>query len=169
MRSYETEPQAGGQMIGQEVRRRRDELGLTGAELAARSGLSPGAISQIENGKRTPSSTTVMKLAQGLGVEVGELYPKGPKQLSFLSDEEIPTFRPEDLSDVERAEYERAKSGEKPRAYFVPLEEGEEEEVVTFRVYYVRLFKGDEPILQAMREASPEEAAAIREQLEKAG
>jgi transcriptional regulator with XRE-family HTH domain len=67
-------------MIGQEVRRRRGELGLTGAELAARSGLSPGAISQIENGKRTPSSTTVMKLARGLGVEVGELYPKDLSQ-----------------------------------------------------------------------------------------
>ena len=63
-------------MIGQEVRRRREELGLTGAELAARSGLSPGAVSQIENGKRTPGSTTVMKLAQGLGVEVADLFPK---------------------------------------------------------------------------------------------
>ena len=156
-------------MIGREVRRRREELGLTGAELAARSGLSPGAISQIENGKRTPSSTTVMKLAQGLGVQAGELYPKAPSQLSFLSAEEIPTVRPEDLSDVERAEYERVKRGEKPRAYFVPLEEGEEEDKVELRIYYVRLLEGDEPILQAMREASPEEEAKIREELEKAG
>lgn len=63
-------------MIGQKVRHRREALGLTGAELAARSGLSPGAVSQIENGKRTPASTTVMKLAQGLGVEVADLFPK---------------------------------------------------------------------------------------------
>jgi transcriptional regulator with XRE-family HTH domain len=76
-------------MIGQEVRRRREELGLTGAQLAERSELSPGAISQIENGKRIPSSTTVMKLAEGLGIEVGELYPKKAQPpLPYLGQEE---------------------------------------------------------------------------------
>ncbi len=63
-------------MIGEEVRRRREELGLTGAQLAERAGLAPSAVSQIETGKRTPSSASVLKLAEGLGVEVGELYPK---------------------------------------------------------------------------------------------
>jgi len=63
-------------MIGQEVRRRREVLGLTGAQLAERAGLAPSAVSQIETGRRTPSSASVLKLAEGLGVEVGELYPK---------------------------------------------------------------------------------------------
>jgi transcriptional regulator with XRE-family HTH domain len=63
-------------MIGTEIRRRREELGLTGAQLAERSGLTPSAVSQIETGKRTPSSSSVMKLAAGLGCEVGDLYPK---------------------------------------------------------------------------------------------
>jgi transcriptional regulator with XRE-family HTH domain len=91
-------------MIGQEVRRRREELGLTGAQLAARSGLSPGAVSQIENGKRTPSATTVMKLAQGLGVDVGELFPKaqaplplddgGAAQRGVLGEERRSPLRP---------------------------------------------------------------------------
>lgn len=63
-------------MIGEEVRRQREELGLTGAQLAARAGLAPSAVSQIETGKRSPSSMSVMKLADALGVEVGELYPK---------------------------------------------------------------------------------------------
>lgn len=63
-------------MIGEEVRRRREALGLTGAQLAARAGLAPSAVSQIETGRRTPSSASVVKLAEGLGVEVGELYPK---------------------------------------------------------------------------------------------
>jgi len=70
-------------MIGKEVRRRREELGLTGAELAARSGLTPAAVSQIETGKRTPSSASVVKLAAGLGLEVGELYPRGQSPLPF--------------------------------------------------------------------------------------
>ena len=55
----------------------------------------------------------------------------------------------------------------KPEAYFVPLEEGEEQDTVTLQIYYVQLLEGDEPILQAMREASPEEAATIRQELEK--
>ncbi len=68
-------------MIGEEVRRRREGLGLTGAQLAARAGMAPSAVSQIETGKRTPSSASVMKLATALGVEVGALYPKGQAPL----------------------------------------------------------------------------------------
>jgi transcriptional regulator with XRE-family HTH domain len=63
-------------MIGEEVRRRREALGLTGAQLAARAGLAPSAVSQIETGKRSPTSMSVMKLAAALGIEAGELYPK---------------------------------------------------------------------------------------------
>ena len=63
-------------MIGDEVRRRREGLGLTGAQLAARAGMAPSAVSQIETGKRIPSSASVIKLAEALGVEVGDLYPK---------------------------------------------------------------------------------------------
>jgi transcriptional regulator with XRE-family HTH domain len=63
-------------MIGEEVRRRREGLNLTGAQLAARAGMAPSAISQIETGKRTPSSASVIKLAEALGAEVGDLYPK---------------------------------------------------------------------------------------------
>lgn len=63
-------------MIGEEVRRRREEQGLTGAQLAARAGLAPSAVSQIETGKRSPSSMSIMKLATALDIEAGELYPK---------------------------------------------------------------------------------------------
>jgi transcriptional regulator with XRE-family HTH domain len=154
-------------MIGREVRRRREELGLTGAELAARSGLSPGAISQIENGKRTPSSTTVMKLARGLGVEVGELYPKAPSQLSldWLSDERIPTLRLEDIPEEARAQLaERGYSD----AYFVHPEEGEEEEKIEIRIYYVRLMDENDRLLQKVR-GLERQNAVLKEQLERAG
>jgi transcriptional regulator with XRE-family HTH domain len=62
-------------MIGEEVRRRREETGLTGAQLAERAGLAPSAVSQIETGKRSPSSTSIIKLATALGVEPGDLFP----------------------------------------------------------------------------------------------
>ena len=132
-------------MIGEEIRRRRKEQGLTIPQLAVKAGMAPSAISQIETGKRSPHSVSVIKLAEALGCEVGDLYPKVPSQLSL--DEHPP--------------------GE---AFFVPLplEEGEEEETVTFRVYYVRLLEGDEPILEAMREASADEVAQLRQRLEKA-
>jgi transcriptional regulator with XRE-family HTH domain len=73
-------------MIGEEVRRRREALGLTGAQLAARAGLAPSAVSQIETGKRTPSSASVIKLAAALGVEVGDLYPKGQAPLPEMQE-----------------------------------------------------------------------------------
>jgi transcriptional regulator with XRE-family HTH domain len=74
-------------MIGEEIRRQREVLGLTGAQLAAKAGMAPSAVSQIETGKRTPSSTSVLKLAYALGVEVGELYPKGQTPLPELVEE----------------------------------------------------------------------------------
>ncbi len=70
-------------MIGEEVRRRREELGLTGAQLAVRASMAPSAVSQIETGKRTPSSNSVIKIATALGVEPGDLFPKGQVQLPF--------------------------------------------------------------------------------------
>jgi transcriptional regulator with XRE-family HTH domain len=82
-------------MIGKEVRRHRQELRLTGAQLAARAGMAPSAVSQIETGKRTPSSTSVMKLAEALGVEVAELFPKSqaPLPLDTPDDEEAREWR----------------------------------------------------------------------------
>jgi len=73
--------------IGQEIRRRREEQGLTGLQLAVKAGMTPSAVSQIETGKRTPNSASVIKLAAALGVEVGELYPKVQSPLPF--DEQV--------------------------------------------------------------------------------
>jgi transcriptional regulator with XRE-family HTH domain len=75
-------------MIGEEVRRRREELGLTGAQLAAKSGMAPSAVSQIETGKRNPSSTSVIKLAQALGIDAGALFPKEPQPSLYESEME---------------------------------------------------------------------------------
>jgi transcriptional regulator with XRE-family HTH domain len=77
-------------MIGEAVKRRREEMKLTGAQLAERAGMAPSAVSQIETGKRTPSSASVIKLAAALGVEVGDLYPKGqPRLPDSLAIEDI--------------------------------------------------------------------------------
>jgi transcriptional regulator with XRE-family HTH domain len=63
-------------MIGEEIRRRRQEKGLTGVQLAAKAGMAPSAVSQIETGRRTPNSASVIKLAEALECEVADLFPK---------------------------------------------------------------------------------------------
>src|SRR5215212_2827472 len=60
--------------IGDRVRELRTEQGLNVSELARRSGLTPTGVGLVEKGQRMPSSTTVEKLARGLGVDPGELY-----------------------------------------------------------------------------------------------
>jgi transcriptional regulator with XRE-family HTH domain len=59
--------------FGREVRRRRKALSLTLEQLAEKSGLTPNYIGTVENGRRDPSLSTILSLAQGLGIAPGEL------------------------------------------------------------------------------------------------
>lgn len=59
--------------FGHEVRRRRQALAITLEQLAERSRLTPNYIGSVENGHRDPSLSTVLALAQGLGVSAAEL------------------------------------------------------------------------------------------------
>jgi transcriptional regulator with XRE-family HTH domain len=54
--------------IGARVRKLREELSLTAAELAARSGLSPSMLSQVERGLVTPSISSLRSIAAALNV-----------------------------------------------------------------------------------------------------
>jgi transcriptional regulator with XRE-family HTH domain len=60
----------------QELRIARSKAGLTLMELEEASGVGASTISKIERGVTQPQATTLHKLAEALGVEVGELYPK---------------------------------------------------------------------------------------------
>jgi transcriptional regulator with XRE-family HTH domain len=99
-----TEATNGGRMaelleaIGHNIRRLRDEKGWNQTELGFRAGASPSIISLIENGKRNPSTATLAKIAEALGVEVVDLFPKGrrssrePSLLNGLEDEQLSRF-----------------------------------------------------------------------------
>ncbi len=64
--------------IGEQVRRRREEQGLSLTDLARLSGVSKGYLSQIENNSSArPSAATLFKIASALGAPVGELLGKG--------------------------------------------------------------------------------------------
>jgi transcriptional regulator with XRE-family HTH domain len=61
--------------IGETVKSLRKDKGLTLAELAESTGLSPAIISQLERGLANPSFTTLAQLAHGLDIPVGKLLP----------------------------------------------------------------------------------------------
>lgn len=60
-------------LVGRNVRRIRQEKGLTQERFAERSGFSQQYISDLERGRRNPTVVTVYELAQALGVSHLEL------------------------------------------------------------------------------------------------
>jgi transcriptional regulator with XRE-family HTH domain len=61
--------------LGERLRARRIAAGLSRAALAARSGVSAPGIARMELGAQRPWLVTLLKLAEALGVEPGELLP----------------------------------------------------------------------------------------------
>lgn len=59
--------------IGQTVKTRREELGMSLRGLAASSGVSPSMISDIERGAKSPTISTLAMIAGALGVALAAL------------------------------------------------------------------------------------------------
>jgi transcriptional regulator with XRE-family HTH domain len=57
----------------EQLKKLRTERNLSQARLAARAGLDPSTVNQIERGARAPSPGTLYKLAEALGVGIAEL------------------------------------------------------------------------------------------------
>lgn len=64
--------------VGDRIRRRRKELGLTQVQLALAAGVNQGFISQIESGDAHPRKRTVDALAVALNTPQGVLLGGGP-------------------------------------------------------------------------------------------
>jgi XRE family transcriptional regulator, fatty acid utilization regulator len=60
--------------LGLELRRIREERGLTVEELAERSGVSATTIRDVERGAREARGDTVAKLAKPLGLTFDEVW-----------------------------------------------------------------------------------------------
>ncbi len=65
----------------EELRRIREERGLSQQGLSDASGVNKATINQIERGRRSPNVDTLAKLADALGVEVGDFFPKAQSRL----------------------------------------------------------------------------------------
>ena len=61
-------------MIGKKIRALRIRNGLTQGELADRSELSKGFISQVENDLTSPSIATLIDILQCLGTDLKEFF-----------------------------------------------------------------------------------------------
>ena len=60
--------------VGLELRRMREERGLTVEELSQKSGVSVTTIRVSERGQRAPSDDTVARLARPLGLTFDEVW-----------------------------------------------------------------------------------------------
>jgi DNA-binding NtrC family response regulator len=60
--------------LGTAIRERRKALGLTLAQMAQRTSVSLGYLSQIELGKNSASIETLYRISLGLGVKIADLF-----------------------------------------------------------------------------------------------
>lgn len=94
------------EQIGDRIRRRREELGMSQSDLARRADLTPSGIWQYEQGERKPSSEALTKLADALKVATDYLLGvRDPTWEDLLADKDLRTmFRGlETLSERDRA------------------------------------------------------------------
>jgi len=134
--------------VGREVRRLREGRGWNQAKLAVEAGMAPSAVNQIENGKRSPSATSLTKLADALGVEVRDLFP--------LEQAPLPDFEEEGLMDRPEVREWLQEQGHMDREQFLSWAEDLE-----FDVTEEGLPQGLERGIQELREMRDQLDAAL--------
>ncbi len=74
--------------IGDRIKRRRLRLNLTQEELAARTELSKGFISQLENNLTSPSIATLTDILEALGTDLCDFFSdKGEEKVVFGAED----------------------------------------------------------------------------------
>lgn len=68
--------------LGINIERHRKAKKMTTVELASMAGVKPQFISQIENGKRTPSLKILQKIAGALNTTTSELLGETPEYVT---------------------------------------------------------------------------------------
>lgn len=61
------------EQLGKNLKRIREEKGISQGEISRRLDVDKGFVSNIENGKTNPTLATIAKIAKAVGVSVGEL------------------------------------------------------------------------------------------------
>ena len=68
--------------LGNKIKKRRKELGLSQTELAEMTNISQPGISRLENGRYVPSSPVIVVLAKALRMSTDELLGVNERQAS---------------------------------------------------------------------------------------
>lgn len=81
--------------VGENIRRIRQERGLTQEELALMSGLSQGYINQLESGKRKFTQKTLTVIAEVLNLPLYVFFKEEGKEQKILEKAETYIRKPE--------------------------------------------------------------------------
>jgi len=93
------------QMIARQIRRIRNEKGLTLEEVAKRTGFTKGLLSKIENNKVSPPVSTLATIARALNVSMGDFFsPADLQQIKIVRSEERLLYYPENLPKGQKIE-----------------------------------------------------------------
>ena len=65
--------QPAAKLFGERLKARRQELGLTQAQLFEQTGITSPYISAIERGKANPTLDMIVKLAEAVGLEASDM------------------------------------------------------------------------------------------------
>ena len=76
-------------MVGNNIRRLRENEGITQEGLALKSGLSQGYINQLENGKRRYTQKTLELIAESLCVPVIEFFKEDDERRTTSKIEDV--------------------------------------------------------------------------------
>ncbi len=113
-------------MIGEKIRIRREELKLSQSRLAEVARVTPAAISQIESGKRMPSTRVLQKISTAL--KISPQYLLSEKELpnleDILEDEEVQAHfreykvlsREDKITIAEHIKFLKSKSTEEKKS-----------------------------------------------------
>ncbi|HZP26267.1 MAG TPA: helix-turn-helix transcriptional regulator [Dehalococcoidia bacterium] len=78
--------------LGEILRKQREQMGMSQAQLAAAAGLSQGYLSQIENSEvANPSAAVLFRLAQALHLDPRSLLPDDPRYFGTAEAEKFET------------------------------------------------------------------------------
>jgi transcriptional regulator with XRE-family HTH domain len=81
------------EVIGERIKAKREQNGVTQKGLAEKVGITPSAINQFEKGEKKPSSPVLARIAEELGVSTDYLFGASEEGDIFLSGNVVAAFR----------------------------------------------------------------------------
>ncbi len=99
--------------LGSEVRRLRKQRGLTLDQMVERSGVSAGALSQLERGYGNPELGTLVRVAHALGVSAASMLTSSPERSPVVrrSERRRLTMHPEGGNELLEGVFELLTPG----------------------------------------------------------